>query len=76
MTESYVFVPLTDPETELPAVARLDQIVAMYPLRQGARTNTVIVLASGDMNLLVDEAPGEVLGIVDDLLRRIDEAKR
>jgi hypothetical protein len=68
-----VFVPLTDPKTGTPAVARVDQIVAMFPVQNNA-PGTVIVLASGDMNLLVTETPGEVLDAIASILRRVDEA--
>lgn len=66
MTEPYVFVPLTDPNTGLPAV--LDQIVSVCPSPQGS----LIMLADADMHLLVRETASEVLDVIADLYHRIE----
>jgi hypothetical protein len=75
VTDPIIFVPLTDPESGVPVIVRVDQIMAVTPSGTG-RDDYLVIVNESDMHVLVRETPSEVLDAINDIYCRLEQALR
>lgn len=64
MTDVLRWLQLTDPETGLPVIVRVDLIIAVYPMQRVDHPPSIVVLDGPEAGLVVVENPGEVLELL------------